>query len=110
MKKFIYGTIVLAIIFGFNGCTTTAKQQYVYVEPNMQNTDKQKLLIHKSKCLAKTSQSVQVPIQMPCFGKGFSKGYCEGQKSKEMEEYRTIKDEIMEGCMAEYGYIKTIQQ
>lgn len=106
MQNKIVSRVILTFLYSvfFVGCT--AQSQFTYQKHDANKNENNELTIQKSKCLAETNKAIQVPIQMPCFGTGFSKGFCEGQKAKEFKEYQRLKEEIFDGCMVEHGYEK----
>lgn len=108
MKNKIVHGVILTFLFSvfFVGCT--AQPQFTYQKYDVNKNENNELTIQKSKCLVETNKAIQAPIQMPCFGTGFAKGLCEGQKTKEFKEYKRVKEEIFDGCMAELGYKKVL--
>lgn len=108
-NKIVHG-IILTFLFSvfFVGCA--AQPQFTYQKYDVNKNENNGLMIQKSKCLVETNKAIQAPIQMPCFGKGLSKGFCEGQKAEEFKEYKRLKEEIFDGCMAELGYKKVLAE
>lgn len=94
----LFSVILLA------GCSTQPKVKYIYLNPNIPDEDKNtQWLIDKGEC-TQQSHKIHLSVRMPCFGSGFSKGYCEGSQNRQMAEAQNARQQVFDGCMAKRGY------
>lgn len=101
--------LVLFLALGIaGGCASSTREVVTYSNPRISGANKEtQWLIDRGACLQK-SYRIPVPTRTPCYGSGFSKGYCESEQSRLLNQVNEARQQIFDGCMAEKGYKKKI--